>query len=75
MLYSKYKTLGAGTRQYYPAVERTPTSFVEECLYRNFYKFLSDYPALSYYTNLTVDRSQYDYQIALSGIQDLLLLD
>jgi len=50
-LYRKYKTLGAGDcgwctgiRQYYPAVERFPTSFVEERLYRKFYKFLSELP-------------------------------
>ena len=38
MLYSKYKTLGAGTR-HYPAVERTPTSFISVL---KIYKFLSE---------------------------------
>ena len=51
LLYRNYKTLGTGdcgwctgTRQYYPAVERILTSFVEERLYRKFYKFLSELP-------------------------------
>jgi len=51
LLYCKYKMLGAsdcgwcmGIRQNYPAVERIPTSFVEERLYRKFYKFLSELP-------------------------------
>ena len=33
-----------GTRQYYPAGERIPTSFIEERLYQKFYKFLSELP-------------------------------
>ena len=61
-LYRKYKTLGAGDcgwctgiRQYYPAVERFPTSFVEERLYRKFYKFLSELPRFTLQVDLCYD--------------------
>jgi len=53
LLFHKFKTLGSGdcswcsgTRQYYPAVERIPTSFVKERLYRKVLNFLSELPRI-----------------------------